>query len=202
MIVATLVRLVTGVQARWVGCGPEERQRIYFANHVSNLDGPVIWASLPALLRRQTRPVAAQDYWEKGFLRRWLAIRVLKAVLIARTAIGARNNPLIPLDAALAEGSSLIIFPEGRRQGDEDAGLNPFKPGLWHLAQNNPEVELIPVWLENLNRILPRGEVLLVPLVASVTFGEPLARIEGEDKASFMLRAQQAVASLAQGGDA
>ena len=59
MIFAALVRLITGVQARWIGCAPELKQRIYFANHVSNLDGPVIWASLPTPLRRATRPIAA-----------------------------------------------------------------------------------------------------------------------------------------------
>ncbi|MBA3686445.1 MAG: 1-acyl-sn-glycerol-3-phosphate acyltransferase [Planctomycetes bacterium] len=202
MIFAGLVRLITGAQARWQGCAPEPRQRIYFANHVSNLDGPVIWATLPRALRLRTRPIAAQDYWEKGWVRPWLAHRVLKAVLIARTAIGARNNPLVPMEAALDEGSSLIIFPEGKRQGDEDAGMNPFKPGLWHLATRHPEVELVPVWLENLNRILPRGEILIVPLMASVTFGEPLARIADEDKAAFLARALAAVTALAAQGDA
>lgn len=201
MIFAGLVRLITGAQARWQGCAPEPRQRIYFANHVSNLDGPVIWATLPRALRLRTRPIAAQDYWEKGWVRPWLAHRVLKAVLIARTAIGARNNPLVPMEAALDEGSSLIIFPEGKRQGDEDAGMNPFKPGLWHLATRHPEVELVPVWLENLNRILPRGEILIVPLMASVTFGEPLARVADEDKATFLARALAAVSALAAQGD-
>jgi len=193
---AALVRLITGVQARWIGCAPEPRQRIYFGNHASNLDGPVIWASLPTPLRRTTRPIAAQDYWEKGWFRPWLAKRVLNAILIARTAISARNNPLIAMDEAIAGGSSLIIFPEGRRQADEDSGMNPFKPGLWHLAKHHPHVELVPVWLENLNRILPRGEFLLVPLMASVTFGAPLPRVEGEDKQAFLARARAALEAL------
>lgn len=191
-----LVRLVTGAQARWRGSEPEPRQRIYFANHVSNLDGPVIWASLPTALRRATRPVAARDYWLAGPLRRWLARDVLNAVLIERRKVTAENNPLRDMEAALDAGSSLIIFPEGRRQDDEDAGMNPFKPGLWHLAKNRPDVELVPVHLENLNRILPRGEVILVPLIAAVTFGAPLPRVEGEDKAAFLARAQAAVQAL------
>jgi len=193
---ASLVRLITGVQARWIGCAPELKQRIYFGNHVSNLDGPVIWASLPTPLRRVTRPIAAQDYWEKGLFRPWLAKRVLNAILIARTAISARNNPLVAMDEAIDGGSSLIIFPEGRRQADEDSGMNPFKPGLWHLAKHHPQVELVPVWLENLNRILPRGEFLLVPLMASVTFGAPLPRVEGEDKQAFLARARAALEAL------
>ena len=201
-MIAGVIRLFTGAQARWLGCAPEPKPRIYFANHASNLDGPVIWASLPPLLRRRTRPVAARDYWEKGRIRRFVSQRVLNAVLIDRSHIGAHNNPLTAMEAVLTAGDSLIIFPEGRRQDDEDAGLNPFKPGLWHLAKKHPQVELVPVWLENLNRILPRGELILVPLIASVTFGTPLAAAEGEDKAAFMTRAQAAVKALATEDDA
>lgn len=200
-MIAPLVRAVTGVQARWLGCEPQPRQRIYFGNHVSNLDGPVIWAALPAHMRAATRPVAARDYWLGGPLRRWLAVSVLNAVLIERQRITAANNPMHDLEAAVDAGSSLIIFPEGRRQDDEDAGMNPFKPGLWHLARRRPGLELIPVHLANLNRMLPRGDFLFVPLMATVTFGAALAPPgEAEEKAAFLARARQAVADL--GGDA
>ncbi len=196
-----LIRLFTGVQARWQGCEPVPRQRIYFGNHVSNLDGPVIWAALPDHLRVTTRPVAARDYWTADPLRRTVSTSVLKAVLIERRHITAENNPLRDMEAAIDAGSSLIIFPEGRRQGDEDAGLNPFKPGLWHLARRRPDVELIPVHLANLNRMLPRGEFLFVPLMATVTFGAPLPPpAAGEDKTAFLERARQVVIDL--GGDA
>jgi len=197
-MIAGLIRLVTGAQARWVGCAPELRARIYFANHSSNLDGPTIWASLPDQVRARTRLIAAQDYWDKGMLRRWLARTVFHAVLISREKITAANNPLKAMEAALAEGASLIIFPEGTRTVDEDAGMNPFKPGLWHLAKRHPQIELVPVHLENLNRILPKGDVLLVPLLAAVTFGTPLRLLDGEDKQAFLERARAAVAALAQ----
>ena len=195
-MIAGVIRLITGATARWVGCAPEAKQRIYFANHVSNLDFPVIWASLPRELRRRARPIGARDYWQPGPVRRFLATRVFNAILIDRTGFTAANNPLVAMEAALAEGSSLIIFPEGKRaREDED---NPFKPGLWHLAKKRPDVELIPVHLANLNRILPKGEVVLVPLLASVTFGEPIAPLAGEDKPTFLDRAQRAVADLAE----
>lgn len=201
-MIAGLIRLLTGAQARWIGCAPEARQRIYFANHTSNLDGPTIWASLPTTLRNRTRPIAARDYWEAGPLRRKLARDVFRAVLISRSKITAENNPLRDMEAALAEGSSLILFPEGTRTIDEDAGMNPFKPGLWHLAKRHPDVELVPVHLENLSRILPKGEILLVPLLAAVTFGEPIALHEGEEKPVFLERARAAVARLAEAVEA
>ncbi len=196
-MIAGIIRLVCGAQARWQGCEPIARQRIYFANHVSNLDGPVIWASLPASLRRNTRPVAARDYWLAGPVRRWLASRVFCAVLIERKRITAENNPMRDFEAAIDAGSSLIIFPEGRRKEDEDAEMNPFKPGLWHLAKRRSDLELIPVHLAQLDRMLPRGEFIFIPLMATITFGSPLAPPgEGEDKATFLARAQRAVAEL------
>ncbi|MEO6710643.1 MAG: lysophospholipid acyltransferase family protein [Planctomycetota bacterium] len=200
-MIAGLIQLLTGVQGRWQACEPSSRQRIYFANHQSNLDAPVIWASLPPLLRAKTRPVAAKDYWEKGRVRQWLANDVFRVVLIERSGITVHNNPLTRMDEALDAGSSLILFPEGTRQQAEDSGMNPFKPGLWHLARKHPEVELIPVWLENLNRILPKGEFLPLPLLASVTFGAPLRLEAGENKPAFIARAQAAVAALEASGE-
>jgi 1-acyl-sn-glycerol-3-phosphate acyltransferase len=156
----------------------------------------VIWSALPRGLRAKTRPVAAKDYWEKGLIRRWLANDVFRVVLIERTGITAHKNPLAKMEEALDVGSSLILFPEGTRATDEDAGMATFKPGLWHLARKHPDVELVPVWLENLNRVLPKGEFLLVPVLASVTFGAPLERHSGEDKIAFLARAQKAVEAL------
>jgi 1-acyl-sn-glycerol-3-phosphate acyltransferase len=195
--------MITGVQARWAGVAPTDAagrivQRIYFANHTSNLDAPVIWAALPRPLRLKTRPVAARDYWLGDPIRRFLAARVFRAVLIERKKVTVRNNPMVEMDAALEAGDSLIIFPEGAREGDEDAEVGAFKPGLWHLARKHPGVQLVPVHLENLNRILPKGDFLIVPLLASVTFGEPVAPVEGETKVAFLERARAAVLKLAE----
>jgi 1-acyl-sn-glycerol-3-phosphate acyltransferase len=198
---AALIRLLTGAQARWIGCEPVSTQRIYFANHASNLDAPVIWASLPAAIRRRTRPVAARDYWDGGPVRRWLAKRVFNCILINRKKPTASDNPIEDMNRALTEGSSLIIFPEGTRALDEDGGMGTFKPGLWRLAEGHPEVELVPVYLENLSRILPKGEFLFVPVLAAVTFGSPLPRVTGETKQDFLARAQHAVAELAEAGE-
>jgi 1-acyl-sn-glycerol-3-phosphate acyltransferase len=194
-VIAGLIRLLTGAQARWVGCAPDPVQRIYFANHTSHLDFPVIWASLPPALRMRTRPVAARDYWDATRLRRYLAKDVFRAIMIDRKAAG-RDNPLQPMEEALAAGDSLIIFPEGTRAVDEDAGLGPFKAGLYHLAQRYPEVQLVPVHLENLNRILPKGEYILIPLLAAVSFGAPIRLLPGEDKRVFLDRARAEVVKL------
>lgn len=193
-LIAGSLRIGTGAIARWHGCGPEMRQRIYFANHTSNLDGPILWASLPTPLRVKTRMVAAHDYWSVGKVRPYLAQRVFNAVLIERKKPTPECNPLDVMLNAMGQEHSLIIFPEGGRQTTPEP--EPFKAGLFHLAKRRPDVEFVPVLMENLNRILPKGEILPAPLLGSLVFGEPIRLEEGETKPDFLARARQSVICL------
>lgn len=197
-ILAFLVRLATGV--RLLPDLPEDgRRRVYFANHSSHLDSLVIWAAIPGRQRAWTRPVAAAEYWEKGPLRRWLSSRVFQAVLIPRELARMRHeDPLGKMLAALDEGADLIVFPEGTRSETGDIG--PFKPGLHHLVSKRPDLLLVPVFLENLSRILPKGELFPLPLMGQALFGPPLAPpADGESKAAFLERARDAVLQLSRG---
>lgn len=188
-----LVQLLVGAYPRWVGCAPEPRQRIYFANHTSHVDTIALWAALPRQLRERTHPVAARDYWGTGF-RRYIATKTLRAVLIDRTREDKTTDPLEPLLRVLAEGESLILFPEGTRGPGALPG--PFKSGLYRLAQAMPRVELVPVYLENLHRSLPRGAFLPIPLTCTVRFGAPLGTVAGETKEAFLERARAEVVKL------
>jgi 1-acyl-sn-glycerol-3-phosphate acyltransferase len=187
------VKLMVGAYARWIGTKPAATQRIYFANHTSHIDTLAIWSSLPRALRPRTRPIAARDYWGSG-LRKYIATRGFGAVLIDRARENAQADPLDPLRAALRAGDSLIIFPEGTR----GAAATParFRSGLFRLAGEFPAVELVPVYLDNLHRSLPKGALLPVPMVCTVRFGAPLTRIVGEDKDAFCERARAAVIAL------
>jgi 1-acyl-sn-glycerol-3-phosphate acyltransferase len=194
-LLAGAVRLVAGASSRWLGCAPSAGSRIYFANHTSHLDFLVLWSALPADDRRRTRPVAAKDYWEKGSLKRFLAARVFRAVLIDRRPdAGPPEAKIEQMTAALDEGASLIVFPEGTR--GTGAEMGPFKSGLYHLGMARPGAELVPVHIDNLGRILPKGEVLPVPLLSCVSFGATLRIEPGEQKRDFLERARAAVAAL------
>ena len=190
-----LVRLLVGAHGRWLGCEPKPVQRIYFANHSSHLDTLALWAALPPLLRQRTRPVAARDYWGNGGLRGFIAEHGFRAVYIERDRDRREGDPLQPLCEALAAGDSLIIFPEGTRSPDPLP--QPFKAGLYHLAQRHPQAELVAVYLDTLHRAMPKGSLLPVPLTCMVRFGPALRLVEGEDKESFLQRAHAAVVELA-----
>jgi 1-acyl-sn-glycerol-3-phosphate acyltransferase len=189
------VKLMVGAYARWIGTTPARTQRIYFANHTSHIDTLAIWSSLPRSLRPLTRPIAARDYWGSG-IRKYIATRGFGAVLIDRARENAQADPLDPLRAALREGDSLIIFPEGTR--GTSAIPAKFRSGLFRLAGEFPSVELVPVYLDNLHRSLPKGALLPVPVVCTVRFGAPLARIDGEEKDAFCERARAAVIALSE----
>jgi 1-acyl-sn-glycerol-3-phosphate acyltransferase len=215
-VLAFIARLITGAQGHWKGCPPKAEQRIYFANHQSHLDWVLIWAALPHELRSRTRPIAARDYWTSSPFKQWLTTEVFHAVYVRRTrakpkpasADGAEltqantqastlidptedQDPLEPLVDALQQGDSLVIFPEGTRNHRGDPAV--FKSGLYHLAEQFPQVQLIPTWIDNVQRVMPKGEVVPVPVLCTVTFGSPMLLEPGEDKRVFLDRARAAV---------
>lgn len=188
-----LIRVLTGAQARWYGCPPKAVQRIYFANHQSHADLVMIWAALPKELRHGTRAVAARDYWTQSAFKRWLTSAVFNVIYVSRER-NAQEDPLEPLVEALRSGDSLILFPEGTRGHLEDP--QAFKAGLYNLATRFPEVELVPAWIANVQRVMPKGEVVPVPVLCSVTFGAPLQLQAGEERQAFLVRARAAVMAL------
>jgi 1-acyl-sn-glycerol-3-phosphate acyltransferase len=197
-LVAALItggtRLLTGVQARWLGCGPGNTQRVYFANHASHVDFVLIWSVLPSHLRKTTRPVAASDYWSRGAVRRYLIRRVFRGVSIARGKFEREGNPVAAMCGALDEGASLILFPEGTR--GPGGQVQPFKAGVYHLALTCANLELVPVWIDNAYRVMPKGVPIPIPLLCSVAFGEPLRLKAGERKAEFLDRLRQSLIEL------
>ena len=191
---AVAAQFLSGASSRWVDSQPDTCQRIYFANHSSHLDALVVWSALPSNVRAVTRPVAAKDYWTRGRVRSYLATRVFNAMLIDRTEIKVHNSPIDLMLREIGQQYSLIVFPEGSRGDGLDIG--EFKSGLYHLGKKRPELELIPVYIENMNRILPRGKVLPVPLLSCITFGPPMWLESGEPKNIFLARARAAVRRL------
>nr|WP_307688426.1 lysophospholipid acyltransferase family protein [Variovorax ginsengisoli] len=198
-LIVTAARLLTGVRALWAGTGPKADQTLYFANHTSHGDFVLLWATLPPDLRARTCPVAGQDYWEASRLRHFIGQDVFNALMIRRDGAASpqapASNPVDQMTEALNAGDSLIMFPEGTRNTGEEV-LLPLKSGLYHLARACPQVRLVPVWIENLQRVLPKGKLVPIPLACTVRYGAPLVLSDGEDKTSFMTRARAAMLDL------
>jgi 1-acyl-sn-glycerol-3-phosphate acyltransferase len=199
-LIVVFAKLLTGVRGVWSGTAPKAEQTLYFANHTSHGDFVLLWATLPPDLRALTRPVAGQDYWETSALRRFIGQDVFNALMIRRDGGAAPGgdasvNPVEQMTEALRSGDSLIMFPEGTRNIGEEV-LLPLKSGLFHLARACPQVRLVPVWIENLKRVLPKGTLVPIPLACTVRYGAPIAWIDGEDKATFIARARAAMLDL------
>ena len=194
-LIVGFARAITAVRGIWKGVAPVPSQRIYFANHASHGDFVLVWTVLPRALRRRTRPVAGADYWQASRLKSFIGRDVFNAVLIDRDPATRSADPVTQMSNALATGDSLILFPEGTRNTGSER-LLPFKSGLYHLATQHPNIDLVPVWIENLNRVMPKGAHVPIPLICTVTFGAPV-RLEGEDKTTFLSRAEAALLALA-----
>lgn len=198
-LLTTSAKIVSGTVSRWVDCDLTTKQRIYYANHSSHLDILVLWASLPPEVRAVTRPIAARDYWDNNMLKRYLAINVFNSIMIERPGHGNADKraPLRDVENTieqLEDKYSLLIFPEGTRGTGEK--MAKFKSGIYHLTKRLPDVELVPVYMENLNRMLPKGKLIPVPLLGSVTFGPPQKLRAGESKEAFLDRLRTAIIEL------
>ncbi len=192
-VLVTLAKFFSGATLRWIDCEPDKCQRVYFANHTSHLDALVLWASLPRQLRVLTRPVAAREYWMGGPIRRYVS-GLFNVLLIDREKVRAHSSPIDQMIHDIGTTHSLIIFPEGGRNPDGEMG--EFKSGLYYLSKKRPDLELMPVYIDNLNRVMPKGEVLPIPLLSCITIGPPIWLEPGEGKNDFLNRARQAVLGL------
>jgi 1-acyl-sn-glycerol-3-phosphate acyltransferase len=193
LLLTTAARFLSGASVRWIDSQPDTCQRIYFANHTSHLDVILVWSALPHAVRRLTRPVAAKDYWDRGYIRRHVA-RTYNALLVDRKEIKVHQSPVDVMLREIGTTHSLILFPEGGRTTGEV--VSEFKSGLYYLSKKRPDLELVPVHIDNMNRVLPRGEFLPVPLLSCITFGPPMWLETGESKVNFLRRAREAVQRL------
>ncbi len=191
---ALLAQFLSGASSTWKNSQPDTCQRIYFANHTSHLDVLVVWAALPNYVRQVTRPAAARDYWTAGPIRRYIATRLFNAILVDRQDVKVHQSPIDLMLNEMGDKYSMIVFPEGGRQNGDEVG--EFKSGLYYMCKRRPELELIPIYLDNMNRILPRGTYLPVPMLSRVVFGPPMWLEKNEKKQDFLARARQAVIDL------
>ena len=184
--------LFIGLRVRGREHLPARDPFILIANHSSHLDAASLLFLFPLSRLQRIRPVAARDYFERNAVVSWLSHTFFNILPIARKAITQEDNPVEEMRRALERGESLILFPEGTRGSGPDPA--PFHSGIARLLEHAPGVPVVPAYLVNLGRSLPKGEVLPVPFFAEIRLGPPLqpAGTRGE----VLKRLEAAVADL------
>ena len=144
---------------------------ILIANHSSHLDTMSLLSLFPLRKLRGIRPVAAADYFERNAFVALLTKTLFNILPIARKNITPENNPLRRMRKAIEAGESLIIFPEGTRGSGSEIG--EFRSGVAHLIEKMPGVPVVPTYLVNMGRSLPKGEFIPVPFFCEIRIGAP-----------------------------
>jgi 1-acyl-sn-glycerol-3-phosphate acyltransferase len=147
----------------------------------------VIWSALPHSIRSRVRPAGAKDYWLSTPLRRWFFTSILNGVAIERESVSRSNNPIESLATVLRYGDGILIFPEGTRSRSGD--IQQFKSGIYHLVRSpGADVPIVPIGLVNLQRIMPKGEVVPIPMLCTLRLGPTMRIVANESKTEFLKR--------------
>lgn len=171
LVVRPVLLFAVGLNVRGREHLPRRGPAILAPNHNSHLDALALASLYPLAELPGVVAAGAADYFFRNAPTAWLARHVLGAVPVARGAVRG-SDPLAACSAALAEGRVLIFFPEGSR--GEPERMQPVRSGLARLAAAHPEAPVVPVYLRNFGRVLPRGDWLPVPVVCDVVIGRPL----------------------------
>lgn len=165
---------------------------IIIANHASHLDTAALMNLFPLKDLSRIRPVAAADYFNRNRIIALTSRLFFNILPIERKHICRDHNPLADLREVLMKGESLIVFPEGTRSSSGEMG--PFHSGVAHLIKEYPQIPVIPVYMSNMGRALPKGEFVILPFICEINIGTSIFPTGSKEEITEMLR--QAVIQL------
>jgi len=171
MAIKPFMALFIGLRVRGREHLVQPQPFVLIANHSSHLDTISLLSLFPLSRLRRIRPVAAADYFERNRFVSLFTKTLFNILPIARKNITTENNPLRRMRDALESGDSLLIFPEGTRGSGEQMG--EFRSGVAHLIEKVPGVPVVPAYLVNMGRSLPKGEFIPVPFFCEIRIGAP-----------------------------
>ncbi|MGZ8363672.1 MAG: lysophospholipid acyltransferase family protein [Caulobacteraceae bacterium] len=194
LIARPLARMFTGADIDGRERLPKRGPAIVAANHASHVDTLLMLTIFPAATVGRVRPAAAADYFLKTPLSSWFSRTLIGIVPVARDRVKDGEDVLAPAREALAAGDILVVFPEGTRAdgGSDEMGL--LKNGVARLAEAFPDAPVIPVWIQGAGRVLPKGEILPVPMNCWVGVGEPIKW--GGHRTAFMDALRESLLAL------
>lgn len=150
---------------------PAEGPILLASNHVSHADTAVIFTCLPRHVRRRFVAGAAQDYFFRGGPWQLVSRVLFNAIPISRDTKRGQD-PLRHAVRALREGHALLLYPEGTRS--KNGSLGPFRSGIGRLVSDFPGLPVVPIYVSNTAKVLPKGASFPRPIRVEVRFGEPL----------------------------
>ena len=170
-----------------------KKQFILIANHNSHMDTMAIMSAIPSRYIHKVHPIAARDFFGGSLFKKILMRYLVNATLIQRDRDDPNNDPIDSMDKMLKKSRSLILFPEGSR--GTPGVMSKFKKGLGYLIQRNPEINVIPVYLDNVYKTLPRGKNLILPYNCSIKFGDPI-KFKSMEMDDILLSSEKAMQNL------
>ena len=170
-----------------------KKQFILIANHNSHMDTMAIMSAIPSRYIHKVHPIAARDFFGGSLFKKILMRYLVNATLIQRDRDDPNNDPIDSMDKMLKKTRSLILFPEGSR--GVPGVMAKFKKGLGYLIQRNPEINVIPVYLDNVYKTLPRGKNLILPYNCSIKFGDPI-KFKSMEMDEILLSSEKAMQKL------
>ena len=170
-----------------------KKQFILIANHNSHMDTMAIMSAIPSRYIHKVHPIAARDFFGGSLFKKILMRYLVNATLIQRDRDDPNNDPIDSMDKMLKKSRSLILFPEGSR--GTPGVMTKFKKGLGYLIQRNPEINVIPVYLDNVYKTLPRGKNLILPYNCSIRFGDPI-EFKSMEVNNILISAEKALQDL------
>ena len=207
LVVLPLTRLFAWIRTEGLENLELQKGPVIFAvNHQSHLDVPAVLWALPSRWKYRVAPAMAKEFFDAHFhpagygrwarftsnLNYFLASLVFNAFPLPQREAGAREA-LRYAGELIANGCSILIFPEGKRT--EGGEIAPFQAGVGMLAAKLG-VPVVPVRLEGLDRVLHKSARVAVPGGARVSFGAAMKLGKGEDFREFARRVEEVVRRL------
>lgn len=175
----------------------------FVANHNSYFDQPAVMFALPRKIRYRTATAAWEEFSFRNFRtfgqKAWKRFAYEACTWLANVfplpQSGGFRGSLRFMGRLVDHGINILIFPEGERS--LDGKLLPFKSGLGVMVKELG-IPLVPVRLDGLERVFPRGASWPKRGRVTVTFGEPIG-FRQESAGEIVEKVRQAVLELGTG---
>tara|TARA_B100000902_G_scaffold208214_1_gene198243 strand:- start:9131 stop:9622 length:492 start_codon:yes stop_codon:yes gene_type:complete len=159
------------------------------------MDTMAIMSAIPMKYIHKVHPIAADDFFGGNQIKEFLMRYLVNATLIPRKKADNDEeiDPVKVMSNLLRKKRSIILYPEGSR--GEAGVVSDFKKGIAYLIKENPQVNVIPVYLDKLYKTLPKGKRIILPYNCKIVFGDKIS-FNSHDISEIVNNCKQAINDL------